>query len=87
MRTNGGGNVCLFNTVKITKTFTPSLTPPPPPLPLTLPSYRYDRPQFFSPSESTLVQTCHAGHPFMCRLRHAPKFVHTLKIPYPSVVK
>ena len=39
----------------------------------------------FCPSESTLVQTCYQTPiPFVCM---APKFVRTLKIQYPSVIK
>ena len=42
--------------------------------------------QFFCPSESTLVQIGLRLTP-PSSIRHALKFVRTLKIPYPSVVK
>ena len=48
-----------------------------------------DEGQFFCPSESTLVQTCLCLTPLPLSscVRHAPKTVRMLKIPYPSVVK
>ena len=44
-----------------------------------------DEKHFLCPSESTLVHTCLDLTPL--RVRHSPKFVRTLKIPYPYVVK
>ena len=41
------------------------------------------RGSFFCPSESALVQTCLCLNPLSC-VRHAPKCVRMLKIPYPS---
>ena len=42
--------------------------------------------QSFCPSESTFVQTCLCLTP-PSSVRHALKYVRTLKIPYPSVAK
>ena len=42
---------------------------------------------FLCPSESTLLHNLFMPDPPLC-VRHAPKFVvHTLKIPYTSVIK
>ena len=41
--------------------------------------------QFFCPSESTLGQTCLCLTP-SC-VRRSPKYVYTLKIPYPAGIK
>ena len=43
--------------------------------------------QFFWPCESTVVQISLCLHDPPSCVRHAPKFVRTLKIPYPPVVK
>ena len=42
--------------------------------------------RFFCPSESTLVQTCLCLTP-PPSVWHAPTYLRTLKIPYPSVMK